>query len=150
MSDSPDTGLLVRALHAEDVAELLRLWKAAELEYRPTGRDSVEQLSRQMETNPGGFIGAFDGSLMIGAILASDDTRRGWINRLAVHPDYRRRGIGQILIREAEAELRRRGLQIIAALIEDSNTPSRGVFEACGYTTMPEILYYSKREHPDV
>ena len=93
---------------------------------------------------------AFDGARLVGFVLASDDTRRGWINRIAVHPDFRRTGLASRLVVAAEEELRRRGMQIIAALIEDYNTASRGLFEKSGYSYMPEVLYYSKRDSWDV
>jgi ribosomal protein S18 acetylase RimI-like enzyme len=82
--------------------------------------------------------------------LATDDSRRGWINRVAVHPGYRRTGLGGELIRAAEAELRRRGIHIIAALIEEDNTASRSLFTKLEYLDMPEIRYYSKRDSWDV
>ena len=55
---------------------------------------------------PGGFIGAFADGKLVGIVVATHDGRKGWINRLAVHPDYRRRGIAKKLIEEAEEYLR--------------------------------------------
>ncbi len=140
----------IRAMTDDELDLLHELWQAAELEFRPLVRDSIENLTLQWEGNAGGFIGAFDGERLAGSVLATDDGRRGWINRLAVHPEFRRTGLGGQLIRAAEAELRRRGLQIIAALIESSNNPSRALFAKSGYSEMPEVLYYSKRDSSDV
>lgn len=140
----------IRPFTADDLVLLHELWKSAGLDFRPVVRDSVENLTLQWKANRSGFIGAFDGQRLVGSVLATDDGRRGWINRLAVHPNRRRTGLGGELIRAAEDELRRRGMKIIAALIEDDNQMSRQFFKKHEYLEMPEVLYYSKRESRDV
>lgn len=147
---SDNRSLDIRPMAEEELRLLYALWEAAQLPYKPKVRDSLENLARQRSGNPGGFIGAFDGDRLVGFALASDDGRRGWINRIAVHPDYRRTGLASRLVVVAEEELRNRGMQIIAALIEDYNTASRGLFEKSGYSCLPEVLYYSKRDSWDV
>jgi ribosomal protein S18 acetylase RimI-like enzyme len=134
--------LSIVPLDATRVEALLMLWRGAGLEFRPRGRDSADQLRRQMADNREGFIGAYLGGRLVGAVLATDDGRRGWINRLAVHPEFRRRGVAQALIDAAEKLLRSRGLHIIAALVEEDNQSSCRLFEASGYSMMSEVLYY--------
>lgn len=136
----------IRELAINDLAELGSLWDDSGLPHKPAGRDTLENLRIQWRGHPCGFIGAFDDSALIGAVLATDDGRRGWINRLAVLPRYRGQGIGKALIEAAEKTLKARGISIIAALIEEDNDASRAVFMKTGYELLPEILYYSKRE----
>jgi ribosomal protein S18 acetylase RimI-like enzyme len=145
----PDT-LVLRAVTVDELPLLHSLWDQAQLEYRPKGRDTIENLKRELSENPGGFIGAFLNGQLIGFVLASDDGRRGWINRLAVHPDYRGQQVGERLIAEAERVLHAQGRQIIAALIEEHNTHSQNLFKRVGYLVMPEVLYFSKRASWDV
>lgn len=140
----------VRTLTRDELALIGPLWIVAGLSARPLGRDSLDQLIAQWKANVTGFIGAFDDVMLIGSVLATDDGRRGWINRLAVHPSYRHAGLGRRLITAAEDVLKGRGLQITAALIDDHNSASQSLFKSCGYELLPEILYYSKRESPDV
>lgn len=133
-------------LTPEDYDEIIRLWEEAGLPYKPKGRDSRESMEKQMRANPEFFIGAFDGEKLIGTVIASFDGRRGWINRLAVHPDYRRRGIGRLLIKEAEKVLKKKGAWIICALIERENKQSLNLFKKCGYKPSENLVYVSKRE----
>ncbi len=136
----------IRKLVPEDYEEIIKLWDEAGLPYKPKGRDSKESIEKQMKENPEFFIGAFDGEKLIGTVIASFDGRKGWINRLAVHPKYRRRGIGQHLIKEAETILKKKGAWVICALIERKNEPSLNLFKKCGYKISSDLIYVSKRE----
>lgn len=136
----------IRELTRDELSLLGPLWEAAGLSYKPSGRDTLENLRIQWHRDARGFIGGFVGEALVGAVLATDDGRRGWINRLAVHPNYRGQGIGRKLITAGEQALRQKGMRIVAALIEVDNSASRTLFAEAGYELLPEILYYSKRE----
>ncbi len=129
---------------------VIALWEAAGLPYKPTGRDSREAFARQLEGNMAAFGVYSEDGRLIGVVLATHDERKGWINRLAVHPDFRRRGVGRALIRAAEGWLREQGIGIFAALIEPGNEVSLAVFQAAGYVDWPGIHYVSKRDREDV
>jgi len=140
----------IRRLNPNDYHKLVLLWLRAGLPFKPKGRDSPESIARQMEANPDFFIGAFENGKLIGAVIASSDTRKGWIKRLAVDPGYRRRGVAKTLIVEAEKALRQRGIRIFCALIEDSNVASKELFKKCGYMEHRDIIYFSKRDSKDI
>jgi ribosomal protein S18 acetylase RimI-like enzyme len=140
--------LEIRELRLEDYEEMIALWERAGLPHRPEGRNSLTAIAEQMERDPDLFLGAFASGRLIGTIIGSDDGRKGWINRLAVDPAYRRRGIASMLIAEAERRLMERGRKIIAVLVEDWNDISLKLFQECGYLLDRSILYLSKREGP--
>ncbi len=91
-------------------------------------------------------IGLEENGRLIGVVLATNDTRKGWINRLAIDPDYRRQGYGEQLVRAAEEALRAAGMKLIAAFIEEGNAASLMLFEKLGYAVHPNIYYVSKRD----
>ena len=128
------------------VHQLLKLWDDSGLPSRPTGRDSPENLRAQRRLAPDLFIGAFVGNRMIGAVIGSDDGRKGWVNRLAVHPEFRRTGLGMALVRACEEVLRNRGRGVICVLIEGENPASEILFERAGYRREDDIKYYAKRD----
>lgn len=142
----------VRLLLVEegDLARVIDLWSEAGLPTKPGGRDTIESLTRQRRESPDLFIAAFEDERMIGVIVGSDDGRKGWINRLAVVSDRRRAGIAAMLLAECEEALRRRGRQIICALIEEDNVASQKLVEAKGYRREDAIKYYAKRDADDV
>lgn len=53
--------------------------------------------------------------------MGSFDGRRGWINRLVVHPRARGERIGERLLREVEESLKARGCDKVNLLIEPEN-----------------------------
>jgi len=102
-------------------------------------------MTAQMKANPDFFLGAYDDVRLVGVVFISCDGRKGWINRLAVDPKYRRRGIAKALVARAEKILREHGVEVFCALIKCSNIASRNLFQKCGYTEHNDISYFSKR-----
>ncbi len=140
----------IRKLTINDYEEIIKLWSKARLPYKPRGRDSKEAIAVEMKANPEFFLGAFGDSRLVGMVIISCDMRKGWINRLAVDPDYRNRGIAKALIAESEKTLRKRGVRIFCALVEDYNAVSKKLFKECGYVEHRDIIYFSKRDSNEV
>ena len=140
----------IRKFRPEDYDRVLALWQECGLPLKPRGRDSREEISRQLQLPQVIFLVAEAEGLVIGTVLVTHDGRKGWINRLAVDPAFRGRGLAQKLVKEAERELERAGLQIFAALIEEDNLPSIKLFEKLGYIYHPEIKYFTRKKSPEI
>ena len=145
-STNPKERFTLRTLTEADLEDMLQVWLDAGLPCRPTGRDSLPELRTQFRDAPDLFIGAFSGEKMIGAVIATDDGRKGWINRLAVLPGYRRVGVGKALVKECEDALRKRGRGVFSILIEGENEASERLFMKEGYRDESDIRYYAKRD----
>ena len=135
----------LRNLRPEDYDELLDLWTAADLPFRPLGRDAREHITHELGGPCSVFLGAEADDRLLGAVLGTHDGRKGWINRLAVRPECQLRGIGASLIAALEMRFRSLGLDVIACLIEDWNGRSQEVFERLGYQAHHDITYFTKR-----
>ena len=61
-----------------------------------------DALDLQMAGGRQRVIGLRDGPKLIAVALLTHDSRKGWINRLAVEPAYRRQGLASRLVAEAE------------------------------------------------
>ena len=142
----PEPRFFVRALSEKDLDQVPRVWMEAGLPYRPNGRDAPEGLRAQLRRDPDLFLGAFDGPKMVGVAIATDDGRKGWINRLAVLPSHRRLGVGEAIVKACEDALRRRGRGVFSILIEGENEASETLFLQAGYRSEHDIKYYAKRD----
>jgi len=142
------TDIVIRTLTLEDYDRWMSVWQRAGLHSaKPKGRDSREAFARQFATGTHTMIGLEVDGELVGVVLATHDGRKGWINRLAVLPQYRRRGYAARLIAEAERVLRAQGMTIIAALIEGGNNASLALFQKLGYVELPGGVHYlSKRD----
>jgi len=136
----------IRPLKVTELGDMRRVWTAAGLPYKPGGRDSPQRLVKQLKDKPTLFIGAFSDGKLVGVSLCSDDGRKGWINRLAVLPEFTGKGIATSLITQSEKALRRRGIHIFCIHIEGDNESSIRLFEKAAYHRETDISYYTKRE----
>ena len=139
----------LRRLTVDDHAAILALWQRAGLHsIRPEGRDSRSEFEKQLARGQL-VLGLEEGGRLIGVVLATNDTRNGWINRLAIDPDYRRQGYGERLVHAAEDALHEAGMHLMAAFVEEGNIASLTLFEKLGYAAHQHITYVSKRDSAD-
>ena len=54
------------------------------------------------------FVGILDSNL-IATVMGGYDVHRGWMNFLAVHPDFWENGYGQKIMNSVETEIRKMG-----------------------------------------
>ena len=139
----------IRELTIKDYPAIVALWQATGIGHRPSGRDSRERIASEMATSNTRYLGLEDNGRLIGVVIATFANRRGWIDRLAVDPEVRGRGLAGRLIIAAEEFLNAQGALVIAALIEEDNAASIKSFSRAGYASMPSIQYFSKRPRPD-
>jgi ribosomal protein S18 acetylase RimI-like enzyme len=147
-----DDRLRIEGFRIEDYDRIMALWAACRLPLKPGGRDSRENIAKQIALPNVRFIIARDGDEgpIVGTVVATHDGRKGWINRVAVAAALRRRGLGTRLVRAAEDWLAAEGMDILACLIEEDNKVSMNAFASLGYKKHPEIIYFAKRKHPGV
>ena len=141
--------LHIRRLRLTDYDAMIRLFRVCGLNPRTRGRESRSAIAAQLRTARNRYLGAFEGTRLVGTVLGTHDGRKGWINRLAVHPEYRRRQVASRLVRLCERGLREQGIQIFAALIDPDNSPSEAVFRGLGYEIHP-MLYARRKIHAGV
>jgi ribosomal protein S18 acetylase RimI-like enzyme len=139
----------IRRFDIHDYEEVIRLWRLVKLPLKPKGRDRLENIKREI-SNPdiNLFLVAVSEGNLIGSIVGTHDGRKGWINRLAVHPDFQRRGIARQLVRKVEDYLSKNGIDITACLIEGYNRDSMTFFQKIGYHKHEDVRYFSKRKYP--
>ena len=135
----------VRTAEAEDYDAIAAVWLAAGLPAKLRGRDGREAFIEQLGCFPTSYLVAEIDDRVVGVVLGTHDRRKGWINRLAVPPESRRRGIAARLITSCEDALRAEGIEIIAVLIEEGNEASIRAFGHAGYRNDVPARYFRKR-----
>jgi ribosomal protein S18 acetylase RimI-like enzyme len=133
---------VLREFRESDYEAVLATWRECGLTIKPS--DSLPELRRVMERNPGLFLVAEAEGVVVGAVIGAWDGRRGWIYHLAVRPPARRRGIARMLMDEVERRLRAAGATKVNLLVERSNVAVADFYRTLGYAP-DDLLFMGKR-----
>lgn len=118
----------IRPCRPAEHAAVLDLWERAASRRSPT--DDLDGLAK-VEAHPTAvLLVAVDGDVIVGSLIAGWDGWRGNLYRLTVSPEYRRRGLGRALVREAEQWLTGQGARRISALVEGEHPWAVGFWNA--------------------
>ena len=138
-------GVYIRQFKNKDYNKIISLWSSANLPVRPNGRDSYKKLSAQVRNGNVILLVAELNGKIVGTVLGTHDGRKGWINRLAVDTEFRRKNIARDLVSEAEKWFETSRLEVFACVIEGNNTTSMELFKKLGYEEW-DVRYFSKRK----
>lgn len=91
-----------------------------------------------------GFVWEEDGRIVGNVtILTSDTPGRFLVVNVAVHPDYRRRGIARLLMKQVENLVRQRqGHQILLQVVKQ-NTAAVELYNSLDYTTIGSMTHWT-------
>jgi len=79
------------------------------------------------------WLVAMEGETLLGYVGSQTVMEESDMMNLAVHPDYRRRGVAQKLIEALEAALRERGSKALTLEVRASNEPAIALYEKLGF-----------------
>ncbi len=111
--------------HVAQVAELEALCFAAPWSQRSVASELNNPLSLWLVALEGERLAGYVGSQTV-----LDETD---MMNIAVHPDFRRRGLAQELITALIAALRERGSRCLTLEVRTSNAPAKGLYEKMGF-----------------
>ena len=127
----------------ESYEKVLSLWEQCE-GIGLSDSDSKENIQLYLDRNPGmSFIAELNNQLA-GAVLAGHDGRRGYIHHLAVSPDYRKKGIGRLLVSRCLEELKNSGILKCHILMFNNNSTALKFWESIGWSYRNDICIISK------
>jgi ribosomal protein S18 acetylase RimI-like enzyme len=138
MTEQRADRLSIRACRVEDVDGVLQLWRQADA--TPGVTDTAEGLLHAITDSPAHVLVAEAEGRLIGSIIGTFDGWRGNIYRMAVHPEYRRRGVARALVAEVEKKLTGQGDKRITALVEKDHPGAMHFWEAVGYRVDERIV----------
>ncbi len=123
--------LSVRECREDEAAVVLHLWRQADTTVSVT--DTIEDIRRAISESMSMFLVAEMDGRIVGSVIGGFDGWRGNIYRLAVHPEYQRRGIARRLVSDIETHLSAMGVKRITALVERDHPWATGYWDAIGY-----------------
>jgi N-acetylglutamate synthase len=137
--------ILIRQFKPEDYDRIISLWSRANLPIRLKGRDSYKKICEQVRNANTIILVAEINGKIAGTVLGTHDGRKGWVNRLAVDIEFRRKKMARRLVSEVEKWFESNGLDVFACVIEIDNAVSMELFKKLGYQEW-DVRYFSKRK----
>ncbi|GAA1363697.1 GNAT family acetyltransferase [Catellatospora chokoriensis] len=125
----------IRQFGWSDYDAVVAVWAAAGREVVPRA-----ELAAKLTRDPELFLVAEADADVAGVVMGTYDGRRGWILRLAVRPEHRRRGIAGQLVGELERRFRLLGCPRVNLLVMPDNEAGLRFWQALGYLPMPDVL----------
>lgn len=136
----------IRPFALDDTEAVIAIWQACDL-VRPWN-DPHKDIARKMQMNPELFLVAEPDGQLVGTVMGGYEGHRGWVNYLAVSPQYQKQGIGRALMAEVEARLLEIGCPKINLQVRSSNTAVIQFYDHLGYQ-IDEVISLGKRLIPD-
>lgn len=128
-----------RSEHQDAVVDL---WKKCNLVVPQN--DPVEDIRRKLDFQPELFFVALLRGKLVGSIMAGYEGHRGWLNYLAVLPEYQKRGYGGKLVEKAVGELRKLGCLKVNLQVRRSNVSVIEFYKHLGFRE-DEVVSLGKR-----
>lgn len=124
--------LAVRVYQASDEKDVTSLWERAFPDDPPWNKP-IDVIRNKIAFQPEWFFVCHCDETLVGTVLAGYDGVRGWVQKVATHPDYRRRGIASLLMNTAEQALREAGCPKINLQTSADNASAIEFYKEAGY-----------------
>jgi N-acetylglutamate synthase len=139
--------IVIRPFTMKAYASVLALWQQCE-GIGLSEADSRPSIRAYLSRNPGmSFIALARGGV-VGAVLAGHDGRRGYLHHLAVHPRWRRRGLGRRLVRRCLDALHRAGIRKCHIFVYRRNGQGLTFWSAESWAPRRDLMLMSRMIEP--
>ena len=136
----------IRPYAAGDETAVIGLWEKCRLT-RPWN-DPRKDIARKRKVGADLFLVGVIDARIVASAMGGYEGHRGWVNYLAVDPDFQRRGFGSRMMAAIEVALRSRGCPKINLQIRGSNRAAAGFYRALGYS-LDDVISMGKRLERD-
>ncbi|MBE0584288.1 MAG: GNAT family acetyltransferase [Desulfofustis sp.] len=121
----------IRSVQSGDDQQVIALWRRCGLVV--AWNDPQRDIERKRAVQPELFLAGELSGRLVGSVMAGYDGHRGWLYYLAVDPDFRRRGLGRLLVEEAQRRLVAMGCPKINLLVRTSNEVVLDFYRRLGF-----------------
>ena len=141
-----ESSLLIRPFQTEDEDALVALWKMCELTV--PWNNPHKDIARKLQVQPELFLVGILGNSLIATVMGGYEGHRGWINYLAVHPDFQGKKYGQEIMISVETLLREMGCPKINLQIRRGNDRIKSFYQKLGFSN-DHVVSMGKRLEAD-
>ncbi len=135
----------IRVMTIKDYPKVYDMWLSCKGMGFNNVDDSKEGIEKFLNRNPSTCFVALDNNIVVGAVIAGHDGRRGYIYHLAVNPAYRCNGIGSSLVNNVMKALEKEGINKVALLTFKRNEVANAFWEKQGFNNRKDINYRNKQ-----
>ncbi len=134
--------MLIRPYSPKDEATVVALWVKCNL--TRAWNNPQRDIARKLKVNPEWFlVGEIDGHVVATA-MGGYEGHRGWVNYLAVDPEYQKRGLGRRMMNAIEEKLKAAGCPKINLQVRRGNDDALAFYARIGYKT-DDVVSLGKR-----
>jgi ribosomal protein S18 acetylase RimI-like enzyme len=137
-----DKDFYIREYSSKDRKTVIELWQKCNLT-RPWNNPKLD-IERKLKVNPELFLVGLLNGKVIATVMGGYEGHRGWINYLAVKPDYQKRGLGRQIMKAIEEKLLAIGCPKINLMIRTDNPSAVSFYEKIGFKT-DDVISMGKR-----
>ena len=136
--------LTIRSMVIDDYDQVDALWLSCAGMGLNNIDDSQVGIEKFLQRNPTTCFVAEIESQIVGAIMAGNDGRRGFIYHTAVDSNFRQRGIGETLVKKALEALQKLKITKVALVVFDKNQIANDFWEKQGFSMRDDLVYRNK------
>lgn len=138
--------MMIRPYQTTDLHSVVALWKLCGLVVPQN--DPARDIQRKLKVNPELFlVGEIDGKI-VASVMAGYEGHRGWINYLAVHPEFQGMGFGRKIMEHAETLLHDLGCPKVNLQVRLTNEKVISFYHQLGYRS-DHVVGLGKRLEED-
>ena len=134
--------MIIRPFELSDEPAVIALWERCGL--NRAWNDPRKDIRRKLDVRPDLFLVGLVEAVVVASVMAGYEGHRGWINYLAVLPEHQRKGLGRVMMAEAERLLRDAGCPKINLQVRSSNTTVIEFYRRLGYG-VDDVVSMGKR-----
>jgi len=128
----------LRTFVLADYDAVLDLWNKVGVHLSKA--DTFASVMHKLERDPDLFLVAEEGGRIVGAVMGSYDGINGWIQHMAVHPDFQRQGLGTRMLAELEKRFKALGCRKLNVLILSDSPELQAFYERLGFEYRQVVL----------
>ena len=132
----------IREMDITDYDAVIALWCQTEgMSLR--GADSRASIEHYLQRNPNLSFVALNNRQIVAALLVGTDGRRGYLQHLAVSPQFRGQRLGRALVMQSVAALAKQGIAKTHLFVHNDNINAQQFYEKLGWFSRDDLRTYS-------